>query len=244
MREKLHFGRVLLKLSGEVMTGSRGSPVDAEAAAGVAARVKEISDAGVQLALVIGAGNILRGSAASRDGMNRAWADYMGMLATVINALALREALEAHGVQACVQSAIPMAGIAPSFDLRQALCSLDSGCAVIFAAGTGHPYFTTDTTAALRACEIGADAILKATQVDGVYSADPREYPDAVRYSKISYAEALARRLRIMDSTAFSLCMDNDMPIVVFDFADSGALLRIVQGDLSPATLVTNADAG
>lgn len=241
MAQQLAHRRILLKLSGELLKGPEGG-IDPDAASGVAGAVKDVVELGVETALVIGAGNIFRGLAASRSGMNRCRADYMGMLATVINALAMQDALEAAGIQACIQSAIPMPGIADPFDLRIALDQLTSGSVVIFAAGTGHPYFTTDTTAALRACQIQADAILKATRVDGVYSADPASNPGARRFTRISYSEALSRRLRVMDSTAFCLCMDNHVPVVVFRFADPGVLPRIVQGDLRSGTLVHDGD--
>jgi uridylate kinase len=170
--------------------------------------------------------------------MDRSCADQMGMLATVMNALAMRDALESVGVRAEILSALPVPGVVQGFDCRMAKRLLDEGTVVIFAAGTGHPYFTTDTTAALRACEIGADAVLKGTQVDGIYSADPKRDPHAVRFPRITYTEALSRRLKVMDSTAFSLCMDNDIPIVVFNFAQDGVLAEVVKGDLGQATLV------
>ena len=238
MQGNVQFKRVLLKLSGEVLKGSRDSGIEPNAVLAAAERIKEVVNCGVELALVIGAGNIFRGLAASRNGMNRTCADYMGMLATVINALAMRDALEAVGLDARIQTAIPITGIADPFDQHKAMKHLNSGSVLIFAGGTGHPYFTTDTTAALRACEIGAQAIFKATKVDGVYSADPKVYPDAVRYPHISFADALAQRLQVMDSTAFSLCMDNDIPIVVFDFSERDTLRKIIDGDLSSATIV------
>jgi len=240
MCAKLKLNRVLLKLSGECLKGSGEHGLDPAAIAQTAARVKDVTAAGVEVALVIGAGNLVRGHEISGGTITRVGADQMGMLATVINALAVRDALEASGVPAHVQSAIPMAGIVDCFDQRQALQQLTAKHVVIFAGGTGHPYFTTDTTAALRACEIGASAILKATKVDGVYSADPLRHPDAVRYARISYADALSQRLEVLDSTAFSLCMDNEMPLIVFRFSDPDALRRIVQGDLTCATLVSN----
>ena len=188
------------------------------------------------------AGNIFRGEAFSRRGMDRCAADGIGMLATVMNALALREALEALGMPAEVQSAVGIPGLVEVFDVRRARAQLKDGHVVLFAGGTGHPFFTTDTTAALRACEIGADVIIKGTKVDGIYSADPAVDPTAVRYTRISFAEALAQRLRVMDSTAFSLCMDNALPIAVFRFGAPGELARIVKGDLAAATLVSGDD--
>jgi uridylate kinase len=190
------------------------------------------------VALVIGAGNIFRGQAASRQGMDRSCADQMGMLATMMNALAMRDALESVGAPAEILSALPVPGLVQGFDYRVADRLLGEGKVVLFAAGTGHPYFTTDTTAALRACEIRANAVLKGTQVDGIYTADPKTNPDAERFTSISYSEALSRRLKVMDSTAFSLCMDNDIPIVVFNFSHDGVLTDVVKGDLSQATLV------
>jgi len=238
MGTQLAWRRVVLKLSGELLGGADGRPVVPELALDVARSIKEAIDAGVQVGLVIGAGNIVRGQLAAHAALSRVSADQMGMLATVINALLLREALEARGVDATVQSAIPIPGVVSPFDHREAVSHLASGRPVIFAGGTGHPYFTTDTTAALRACQVGADAILKGTKVDGVYSADPVKDSTAVRYASVSFRDALAQRLGVLDSTAFSLCMDNDLPIIVFRFAEPGALTRIVKGDLASATLV------
>jgi uridylate kinase len=236
------FKRVLLKLSGELLGGAGGQGLDPAAAGLVAARVREATDLGIQVALVVGAGNLFRGLGASQRGMDRCAADAMGMLATVMNALALRAALESQGVAADIQSAIGMTGIVEPFDQRRACSLLDAGRLVLFAGGTGHPFFTTDTTAALRACEIGADAILKGTKVDGIYSADPVTHPQAERYARISHTEALARRLGVMDSAAFSLCLDNRLPIIVFRFGVPGELARLLQGDFRSATLV-DADA-
>ena len=238
MRNGPVFGRILLKLSGELLRGAAGSSLDPAAISLVAEQVKDAADHGVQVALVIGAGNLFRGLPASRGGMNRCSADNIGMLATVMNALAMRDALEAVGLPTEIQSAIPMSGIANPFDVRQALKFLDGGRVVIFAGGTGHPFFSTDTTAALRACQVGASAVLKATKVDGVYTADPKTDPTAVRYRRISYGDALNQRLNVMDSTAFSLCMDNNMPILVFNFSQPSILRNVVQGDLTCATLV------
>lgn len=236
------YKRVLLKLSGELLGGAGGQGLEMGAAAAVVERVREATDLGVQVGLVVGAGNLFRGLGASRRGMDRSAADAMGMLATVMNALALRAAFESQGVAAEVQSAIGMTGIVDPFDQRRACGLLDEGRLLIFAGGTGHPFFTTDTTAALRACQIGADVILKGTKVDGIYSADPVTTPQATRYARISHTEALARRLGVMDSAAFSLCMDNRLPIIVFRFGVPGELARLMSGDLSSATLV-DADA-
>ncbi|PYL06347.1 MAG: UMP kinase [Verrucomicrobia bacterium] len=212
------YKRIVLKLSGEAMQerGGRDNispPVVRE----IAARIKEVNDLGVQTSVVIGGGNIWRGLAASHRGMDRTTADYMGMLATVINALALRSTLERMDVETRVQTAIEMKNVAEPFILGRAIRHLELGRVVIFAAGTGNPYFSTDTTAALRASEIRADVILKATKVDGVYDRDPNTDANAKRYERITFSEALAKRLQVMDSTAFSLCMDNKIPIVVFD---------------------------
>jgi uridylate kinase len=232
------FQRILLKLSGELLGGADGRGLDAAAAAAVCERVREAVDLGVQVGLVVGAGNLFRGLGASRGGMERCAADAIGMLGTVMNALALREALAHQGLAAEVQSAIPMAGVVEAFDHRRADSLLASGRVVLFAAGTGHPFFTTDTTAALRACQIGADALLKGTKVDGIYDSDPVRNPAAKRYARLSYAEALAHQLGVMDSSAFSLCMENRLPIIVFKFGNPGDLAQLLSGDLRSATLV------
>jgi uridylate kinase len=212
------YKRIVLKLSGEAMQERGGRDnISPAVVRDIAARIKEVNDLGVQTSVVIGGGNIWRGLSASHRGMDRTTADYMGMLATVINALALRSTLERMGVEARVQTAIEMKNVAEPFILGRAIRHLELGRIVIFAAGTGNPYFSTDTTAALRASEIRADVILKATKVDGVYERDPQIDPTAKRYERITFSEALAKRLQIMDSTAFSLCMDNKIPIVVFD---------------------------
>lgn len=204
----------------------------------LAEQIKEVQGLGVQVAVVVGGGNIWRGLAASHRGMNRTTADYMGMLATVINGMALMSGLEDIGLTTRVQTAIEMNNVAEPFILRRALHHLEKGHVVIFVAGTGNPFFSTDTTAALRASEIGADVILKATKVDGIYDADPLKNPDAKKFDHISYADALQRRLQVMDSTAFSLCLDNKMPIVVFNIADPGNIRRAVLGE-AVGTLVT-----
>ena len=238
MSEQPKFKRILLKLSGEMLKGPSGYGIDADATLIAAQRIAEAVKCGCQVAIIIGAGNIFRGLAGSRSGMDRSCADNMGMLATAMNALAMRDALESIGVAAEIQSAFAIAGVLEPFDQRKAIRLLDEGKVVLFAAGTGHPYFTTDTCAALRACEIKADAVFKATKVDGVYSADPMKDKNATRYEEISFAEALAKRLKVMDSTAFSLCQDNNLPILVFKFGEPGILCNIMHGDLSNATLV------
>lgn len=236
------WNRILLKLSGEVL-GRQSSGIDPEALATAAHRIKQVVDLGVQVGLVIGAGNLFRGLPASRKSLiSRPTGDYMGMLATVMNALAMRDTLEAIGVPARVQTALPIEGVTDPFHLRKAVKHLERGNVVIFGAGTGHPFFTTDTTAALRACEIGADAIFKATKVDGVYSADPKKDPEARRYQHLAFTDALKHRLQVMDSTAFSLCMDNNIPIVVLDFFDTEALLKTLSGDMAAATVVHNGE--
>ena len=225
------YGRVLLKLSGEALMGDRQFGVDPAVTARIAHDVGEIQDLGVQTAIVIGGGNIFRGIAASARGMDRATADYMGMLATVINALALQDALEQQGIVTRVVTAIEMRAVAEPFIRRRAIRHLEKGRVVIFAAGTGNPYFTTDTAAALRAMEIKAEVILKGTKVDGVYSADPMLHPEATKYPAISYLQVLERQLKVMDATAISLCMDNKMPIVVFNLREAGNIRRVVLGE-------------
>ncbi|HEU0264839.1 MAG TPA: UMP kinase [Geobacterales bacterium] len=225
------YQRVLLKLSGEALAGDQGYGISPEILAGIAAQVKEVVDAGVQLALVIGGGNIFRGVAASAKGMDRASADYMGMLATMINSLAMQDALEQIGVDTRVQSAIAMQEVAEPYIRRRAMRHLEKGRVVIFGAGTGNPYFTTDTAASLRAMETGAQVILKGTKVDGVYSADPKKDPSAVRYPHLTYLEVLQRGLQVMDATATSLCMDNNLPIIIFDITTPGNICRVIFGE-------------
>ncbi len=236
------YRRILLKLSGEAFAG-RESSVDLETTAAMADEIALAERAGVSVAVVVGGGNIWRGKAHEAAGMERATADYMGMLATVINALALQDALERIGIPSRVQTAIQMQQIAEPYIRRRAIRHLEKGRVVIFAAGTGNPYFTTDTTAALRAVEIGADAILKATKVDGIYSADPKLDPSATRFDRLDYLEVLQRGLQVMDSTALALCMDNGLPIVVFDMNVAGNVRRVVMGE-PIGTLVTNAARG
>lgn len=213
------------------MAGEQGFGIDSEVLNNVAEQLVEIRHMGVDVAVVVGGGNIWRGAAGSAKGMDRATADYMGMLATVLNALALQDALEKLGVATRVQTAIEMREIAEPYIRRKAITHLEKGYIVIFAAGTGNPYFSTDTTAALRGAEIGAEIILKATQVDGVYDSDPRKNPDAKRFSELSYIEVLRRGLGVMDATATSLCMDNNIPILVFNLGDKGNIRRAILGE-------------
>jgi uridylate kinase len=226
------YRRIVLKLSGEALAGSQGYGLDPAVLVRIGAEVREVVvELGVQVAIVIGGGNIFRGVAASARGMERATADYMGMLATVINALALQDALEQAQCQTRVLSAIEMRAVAEPYIRRRAIRHLEKGRVVIFAAGTGNPFFTTDTAGALRAVEIGADAIMKATKVDGIYSADPARDANAVRLPTVTYIEVLTRHLEVMDTTAISLCMDNGLPIIVFDLTRSGNIKRIVLGE-------------
>jgi uridylate kinase len=225
------YRRILLKLSGESLAGEQGYGIDPPVLERITEEVRQVRDLGVQVALVIGGGNIFRGLQASASGMDRASADYMGMLATVINALALQNAMEQGGLLTRVQSAIDMPAVAEPYIRRRAIRHLEKGRIVIFAAGTGNPFFTTDTAAALRAVEIGAEVILKATKVDGIYSSDPVVDAQAVRLPKVSYIEVLNRGLRVMDTTAISLCMENKLPIGVFNLNTPGNLYRIVTGD-------------
>lgn len=232
------FRRILLKLSGEALAGESGYGINPEAVLNLAQQIGEVRQLGVEIVIVMGGGNIFRGISGSERGIERATGDYMGMLATVINSLALQDALEKAGVATRVQSAITMAQVAESFIRRRAVRHLEKGRVVIFGGGTGNPYFSTDTAAALRANEIGAEVILKATKVDGIYDSDPKKNPKAQRFEKISYLEALQRQLKVMDSTAFSLCMDNRMPIIVFDMFKAHNLQKVVLGE-SVGTLVT-----
>jgi uridylate kinase len=232
------YSRILLKLSGEALGGQTGVNICPEAVTGMAEQIREVRDLGVQVVIVVGGGNIFRGLSGSKRGIERATGDYMGMLATIINGLALQDALEKIGVPTRVQSAISMAQVAEPFIRRRAVRHLEKGRVVIFGGGTGNPYFSTDTAAALRANEIGAEVVLKATKVDGIYDSDPKENAKAKRYSQIRYAEALQKQLKVMDSTAFSLCMDNKMPIIVFDLFRPHNLKRVVMGE-KVGTLVT-----
>jgi uridylate kinase len=236
------YRRIVLKLSGEALAGSQGYGIDPPVLDRVGADIREVIDLGVQVAIVIGGGNIFRGIAASAAGMDRATADYMGMLATIINALALQDALEKAGLQTRVLSAIEMRAVAEPYIRRRAIRHLEKGRVVIFAAGTGNPFFTTDTAGALRAVEIGADAIVKATKVDGIYSADPKKDPTARRIEKVSYIEVLNKGLGVMDTTAISLCMDNKLPIIVFDLTQAGNIKRLVLGE--PVGSIVSSSAG
>lgn len=227
----LAYKRIMLKLSGEALGGQQGSGINTTTIKQIAGDVAEAYRAGVQMGIVIGGGNIFRGVAASAQGMDRASSDYMGMLATVINALALQDALEKENVPTRVQTAIQMAEIAEPYIRRRAMRHLEKNRVVIFGAGTGNPYFTTDTAAALRAMEINAEVLMKATKVDGIYDKDPMKHTDALRFDKISYIDVLNRGLKVMDMTAVSLCMDNRLPILSFDLNTKGNILRAVQGD-------------
>jgi uridylate kinase len=225
------YNRVLLKLSGEALMGTKGFGIDPEVVISIANDIREIHELGVEIGVVIGGGNIFRGLAASAQGFDRVSADHMGMLATVINALAVQDALEKLDVHTRVQSAIEMNQVAEMYIRRRAIRHLEKGRVVIFAAGTGNPYFSTDTTAALRAMEIKAKVILKATKVDGIYDADPVKVPDAKFYPEISYIDVLKQRLAVMDTTAISLCMDNKVPIIVFNMRTKGNIRRVIMGE-------------
>ena len=232
------YTRILLKLSGEALMGESSYGIDPQITTRIAQDIAEIQALGVQTAVVIGGGNIFRGIAASARGMDRATADYMGMLATVINGLALQDALEQQAVATRVLTAIEMRSVAEPFIRRRAIRHLEKGRVVVLAAGTGNPYFTTDTAAALRAMEIKAEVILKATKVDGIYTADPVHHPEAERFERISYLQVLQERLQVMDATAISLCMDNKLPIVVFNLKVPGNIRRVVMGE-PVGTMVT-----
>lgn len=231
MAQEPCYKRILLKLSGEALAGQQGYGIDPDIIRGIAEEIREVVDLGLEIAIVIGGGNIFRGVSAASVGMDRASADYMGMLATVMNSLALQDALEKAGVNTRVQSAIEMQAIAEPYIRRRAVRHLEKGRVVIFGAGTGNPFFTTDTAASLRAVEIGAEILIKATKVDGVYSADPNKDKNAVKYDQLTYLDVLKQGLQVMDSTATSLCMDNDLPILVFDLTSSGNIKRVVCGE-------------
>ena len=224
------FQRVLLKISGEVLAGDQGYGIDPKVIDAVSTEIQDIHDLGVEVAVVIGGGNIFRGLAASAGGMERSSADYMGMLATVLNALALQNALERKGVFTRVQSAIEMRQLAESYIRRRAIRHLEKKRVVIFAGGTGNPYFSTDTAAALRAMEIGAQVILKGTKVDGIYDADPMKHPKAKRYDELTFFQVIEKDLRVMDSTAVTLCMDHSLPLIVFNLKENGNIKRIILG--------------
>jgi len=225
------YARILLKLSGEALMGNEGYGIDPHVMKHIALQVKEVKDLGVSIAIVVGGGNIYRGIRAEEQGLDRATGDYMGMIATVMNAVALQDCLETLGLDTRVQTAVQMAQVAEPYIRRRAIRHLEKGRTVIFAGGTGNPYFTTDTTAALRAMEIGAEVILKATRVDGVYDRDPENFPDATFFPEITYLEVLNRNLRVMDATAISLCMENKLPIVVFNLKEKGNMTKAVLGE-------------
>ncbi|MBU2785519.1 MAG: UMP kinase [Acidithiobacillus ferriphilus] len=225
------YSRILLKLSGEALMGDGQYGVDREVVQRMAREIKDVSDTGVQIAIVIGGGNIFRGMAKAAEGMDRATADYMGMLATVMNALAVQDALEHLGLPTRVLSALHIEQVAEPYIRRRAIRHLEKGRVVIFGAGTGNPFFTTDTAASLRAVEINAEVVLKGTKVDGVYTDDPVTHPEAMRYRELSYGQVLEQNLQVMDATAITLCRDNDMPIIVFSINKSGALMRVMLGE-------------
>src|SRR5882762_1570839 len=227
----MKYKRILLKLSGESLMGDRQYGIDNKQVLQYAHDIKGVYDAGIEIAVVVGGGNIFRGLSAEKSGMERAQADYMGMLATVINCMALQNALESIGVETRLQSAIKMEQICEPYIRRRAMHHLEVGHLVIFGAGTGNPYFTTDTAASLRAIEIKADVVLKGTRVDGIYTADPEKDPTATRYDEISFAECIQKNLKVMDMTAFTLCMENKLPIIVFDMNTPGNLLNVVNGE-------------
>lgn len=232
------FNRILIKLSGEILAGANGWGIDLDILGSIAGQVRDVHASGVECALVIGGGNIYRGVQSAAKGMDRATADQMGMLGTVINALALQDALEKISVPIRVMTAIPMASVGEPYIRRRAVRHLEKGRVIILAAGTGHPYFTTDTAAALRALEIGADVIMKGTKVDGVYSADPMKDKGATKFQSLKFSEALSRQLKIMDATALSMCMDNHIPVIVFDLTHDGNLLRVSRGEKIGTTVL------
>jgi len=234
----MKYKRILLKISGEALAGDKGYGVDINILNSLSNEIGEISNAGVEVAIVVGAGNIHRGVAGALEGMDRATSDYMGMIATVLNALAIQDALERRSIYTRVLSAIEMKEVAEPYIRRRAVRHLEKGRVVIFAAGTGNPYFTTDTTAALRANEIHADVILKATKVDGIYDKDPKKYDDAVKFEELDYISVLNKGITVMDSTAITLCMDNKMDIIVFDMFEKGNIKKVVEGT-KLGTLVT-----
>jgi uridylate kinase len=242
MKDLYVYDRILLKISGESLKGdpNETSPFNVDAITDMVSRIGSICDNGIEVAIVVGGGNIWRGAPiAEKAGFDRVNADYMGMMGTIINALCLKEALNNAGFAAIVQSSIPVDPFAGKINPDIARKALDEKNIVIFAGGTGNPFFSTDTTAALRALEINADVLLKATKVDGIYDKDPKKHSDAVRYEKISYEEAIAKKLQVMDSTAFSMCRDNAMPIIVFNFSDPDSLEKVLSGDCSIATVVS-----
>tara|TARA_B100000809_G_scaffold26548_1_gene23247 strand:+ start:2228 stop:2947 length:720 start_codon:yes stop_codon:yes gene_type:complete len=234
------YKRILLKLSGETLQNrEKGLSIDPDITIRISRQVQAVLDMGVQIGIVIGGGNIFRGTSGQERGIDRNTGDYMGMLATIMNGLALQDSMEKDGIPTRVQTAIEIKEVAEPFIRRRAIAHMESGNVVIFAGGTGNPYFSTDTAAALRASEIGADVLLKGTKVDGIYTADPATHPDAERYDQLTYLDALSRQLKVMDGAAFSLCMENHIPIVVFDFFADGNIERVVRGE-SVGTLVTD----
>jgi len=235
---KPNYKRVLLKISGEALMGNQGYGINTEILRIIANEIADTAKLGVELAVVVGGGNIFRGVSESAKGMDRASADYVGMLATVMNAVSLQEAIEKHGVVTRVQSAIPMSQLAEPYIRRRAIRHLEKGRVVIFGAGTGNPFFTTDTAAALRAMEINADVLLKATKVDGIYDKDPKKFKDAKRYETVTFTDALKQDLHVMDSTAFALCRDNELGIIVFDMTNRGNIQRVVCGEHVGTTVV------
>lgn len=236
--DRYKYHRVLLKLSGEALMGQGDYGIDSAMLEHLAQEIKSIYDDGIQIGIVVGGGNIFRGMAGAASGMDRAQADYMGMLATVMNALALQDAFEKAGMTTRVMSAIEMHEVAETYIRRRAIRHLEKGRVVIFAAGTGNPYFTTDTAAALRACEIDADCLMKATKVDGIYDKDPMKHQDAVRFDEISYRDVLAKNLKVMDATATALSQDNDMPIIVFSIDDEHVFKKALLGEMVGTTVV------
>lgn len=235
------FKRILIKLSGEALAGEGELGIDTNKTFSLAGQIKEVHDFGLQVAVVVGGGNMIRGETLAKSGMERATADYMGMLGTIMNALALQDACEKQGMFTRVLSAIEMKSVAEPYIRRRAVRHLEKNRVIIFAGGTGNPYFTTDTTASLRAVEVGCEVILKATKVDGVYTADPKKDPQAKRYLQVSFMESIKHRLKVMDSTALSLCMDNNMPIIVFDIFKQGNLKNLITGD-PIGTLISNSE--
>ncbi len=235
---KPNYKRVLLKISGEALMGTQGYGINTEVLRVIAGEIAETAKLGVEMAVVVGGGNIFRGVSESAKGMDRASADYVGMLATVMNAVSLQEAIEKHGVVTRVQSAIPMSQLAEPYIRRRAIRHLEKGRVVIFGAGTGNPFFTTDTAAALRAMEINADVLLKATKVDGIYDKDPKKFKDAKRYETVTFTDALKQDLHVMDATAFALCRDNELGIIVFDMTNRGNIQRVVCGEHVGTTVV------
>ncbi|XDD45677.1 UMP kinase [Leptospira sp. WS39.C2] len=235
------FKRILIKISGEALAGEGELGIDTNKTFSLAGQIKEVHDLGLEVAVVVGGGNMIRGETLAKSGMDRATADYMGMLGTIMNGLALQDACEKQGMFTRVLSAIEMKSVAEPYIRRRAVRHLEKNRVIIFAGGTGNPYFTTDTTASLRAVEVGCEVILKATKVDGVYTADPKKDPDAKRYLQVSFMESIKHRLKVMDSTALSLCMDNNMPIIVFDIFKAGNLRKLIDGE-TIGTLISNSE--